>query len=165
MRGRVLDTPWKAWNWVCHWASYPGAHLLFAVNAIAWGHGWRFYGVPIIQKHRHSTMSFGPGLQLRSTVRSNPLAPNHPVVLSTWREGAVLEVGANLAMTGGCICAAQRITIGDRVVLGANVTIVEGLAHLDEIRCAEVELVALPLKITGGDGSPVRAIAIEKTNC
>lgn len=52
-----------------------------------------------------------------------------------------------------------------QVLLGANITIVEGLAHLDEIHCDEVEFVALPLKITDGDGSPVRAIAIEKTSC
>jgi kynurenine formamidase len=58
-----------------------------------------------------------------------------------------------------------ELTEVHQMLLGANVTIVEGLAHLDEIRCEEVEFVALPLKITGGDGSPVRAIAIEKTNC
>ncbi len=58
-----------------------------------------------------------------------------------------------------------ELTEVHQTLLGANVTIVEGLAHLDEIRCEEVEFVALPLKITDGDGSPVRAIAIEKTNC
>jgi len=42
-----------------------------------------------------------------------------------------------------------------------NVLIVEGLAKLDQIKTTEVQFIALPMKITGGDGSPVRAIAIE----
>jgi acetyltransferase-like isoleucine patch superfamily enzyme len=65
-------------------------------------------------------MSFGPNLGLRSSVRSNPLAPNHPVVLTTWQEGAHLEIGTNFAMTGGAICAAERIIIGNNVAVGAN---------------------------------------------
>jgi len=42
-----------------------------------------------------------------------------------------------------------------------KVVIVEGLAHLDQLSSAVVEFIALPLKVVGGDGSPVRAIAIE----
>jgi kynurenine formamidase/predicted dehydrogenase len=57
-----------------------------------------------------------------------------------------------------------ELTEVHRTLLGGNVTIVEGLAHLDEIRSDEVEFIALPLKVTDGDGSPVRAIAFEHTN-
>ncbi len=57
-----------------------------------------------------------------------------------------------------------ELTEVHRTLLGGNVTIVEGLAHLDKIRSEVVEFVALPLKITDGDGSPARAIAIENTN-
>ncbi len=58
-----------------------------------------------------------------------------------------------------------ELTEVHQALLFADITIVEGLAHLDEIRGEEIEFVALPLKITDGDGSPVRAIAIEKTSC
>lgn len=74
-------------------------------------------------------MYFGPGLCLRSSTRSNPLAPNHPVVLCTWQSGAKIEVGANFAMTGGSLCAAERITIGDNVTVGANTNIVDTDFH------------------------------------
>lgn len=103
--------------------------LYFASNGILWRHNWKFYGVPIIQKHRRSHMSFGPGLQLRSSVRSNPLGANHPVMFATWQAGAILEVGANFGMTGGTICVAERITIGDNVTVGANVTIIDTDFH------------------------------------
>ncbi len=56
----------------------------------------------------------------------------------------------------------QELTAVHQTLFRGNVLIVEGLAHLDQITSPVVEFVALPMKITGGDGSPVRAIAIER---
>ncbi|HUG90126.1 MAG TPA: cyclase family protein [Planctomycetaceae bacterium] len=53
----------------------------------------------------------------------------------------------------------EEITAVHQILLRGNVVIVEGLAHLDEIPVETVEFVALPLRVAGGDGSPVRAIA------
>ena len=41
-----------------------------------------------------------------------------------------------------------------------DVLIVEGLVNLDLITSERVQFIALPLKVKGGDGSPVRALAI-----
>ena len=46
------------------------------------------------------------------------------------------------------------------VLLGNDVLIVENLTNLDQIGQSLFEFTALPLKITGRDGSPVRAIAV-----
>lgn len=43
-------------------------------------------------------------------------------------------------------------------LLGAGAVIVENLANLDAIRGTRFRLIALPLKLVGRDGSPVRAI-------
>lgn len=48
-----------------------------------------------------------------------------------------------------------------RILLEGGVTIVEGLANLDQLRDAKVWFAALPLKIERGDGCPCRAFAIE----
>jgi kynurenine formamidase len=48
-----------------------------------------------------------------------------------------------------------------QTLLRGGVVIVEGLANLGELRRDEVQFIALPLKLGGCDGSPVRAIAIE----
>ena len=125
----LLATRWKVTNELWRWLAYPGVRLLFAVNGITWGRGWRFHGVPIVQKHGNSQMRFGPGLGLRSSGRSNPLSPNHPVVLATWQEGAHLEIGANFAMTGGTVCAAERVIIGNNVAVGANTIITDTDFH------------------------------------
>jgi acetyltransferase-like isoleucine patch superfamily enzyme len=125
----ALNTPWKLWNFVDHLWCAPWVRLQFFINQIPWKRGWRFYGLPIIQKHRHSTMLFGNELKLRSSLRSNPLAPNHPVFLTTWHAGAKLVVGNDFAMTGGVLCAFKEITIGEHVMIGANTTIVDTDFH------------------------------------
>lgn len=48
-----------------------------------------------------------------------------------------------------------------KILLGAGVVLVEYLCNLGELARDEVELIVLPLKITGGDGSPVRCVAVE----
>lgn len=47
-------------------------------------------------------------------------------------------------------------------ILLKQVVIIEGLTNLEQLKSNCVELIALPLKIEGGDGSPARVIAIEK---
>ena len=126
---KAFHTPWKIWNEFHRWIVYPQVRLLFAMNGIPWGSNWRIYGAPIIQKHRQSRMKFGSGLGLRSTPGSNPLGVNHPVILCTWEAGAVLEIGDNFGMTGGSICAAEKISIGNNVAIGANTTIIDTDFH------------------------------------
>ena len=126
---QTLDTPWKLSCEARRALIYPVVRALFAYNGIPWGCGWRFYGVPILHKHRHSVVRFGSNLDLRSSVWSNPLGPNHPVILTTWAPGAVLEIGDGFGMTGGVICAAERITIGDHIAIGANSTIIDTDFH------------------------------------
>lgn len=55
----------------------------------------------------------------------------------------------------------EEVTAVHQVLFRGNVLIVEGLAHLDRIESSTIQFIALPLKIDGGDGCPVRAIGIE----
>ena len=56
----------------------------------------------------------------------------------------------------------EELTTVHQTLLGAEIVIVEGLTNLDTLHQQEVTFIALPLKLEGGDGSPVRAIAIEE---
>lgn len=49
------------------------------------------------------------------------------------------------------------------MLLGNSVLIVEGLVNMEELGEGEFTFFALPLKIMGRDGSPVRAIAVKDT--
>jgi arylformamidase len=48
------------------------------------------------------------------------------------------------------------------VLLGAGVVLVEYLTNLKAVTAPEVDLIVMPLKLKGCDGSPVRCVAIEK---
>jgi acetyltransferase-like isoleucine patch superfamily enzyme len=149
----LVTTPWKARNELWRWLAYPQIRLLFALNGIPWGVGWRIYGVPVIQRYRGSTMEFGQELSLRSSTRSNPLGPNHAVILSTLRAGAALHVGARFAMTGGSVCAARAIWIGDDVAVGANALVVDTDFHPLEAEARKAtpnEGASMPIRIEDG---------------
>ena len=119
--------PWKAGNEIRRWLILPLAW--WALRGIEIGGGWRLYGLPIIQRHRQSQIRIGRDLNLRSTPRSNPLGANHPVILSTRRRGAQLIIGDEFGMTGGSIVCDERITLGDRVWVGANAVITDTDFH------------------------------------
>ncbi len=55
-----------------------------------------------------------------------------------------------------------EVTRIHHILLGGGVTIVEGLAYLDQLTQPKVFFAALPLKLTAGDGCPVRAFAYDE---
>ncbi|UCG55644.1 MAG: cyclase family protein [Phycisphaerales bacterium] len=56
----------------------------------------------------------------------------------------------------------EEITAVHRVLFEGDVIIVEGLTNLDSITKEKVTFMAFPLRVSGGDGSPVRAFAVEE---
>ena len=55
----------------------------------------------------------------------------------------------------------EELTRIHQILLGANITIVEGLTALETLDAEKVFFVAAPLKIENGDGCPCRAFAFE----
>ncbi len=55
----------------------------------------------------------------------------------------------------------EKLTEIHRILLDADVLIVEGLVNLEQVTKQKVQVVALPLKIKDGDGAPCRVIVIE----
>lgn len=121
--------PWKAWNEIGRLLLVPAAAFAWAWSGVAVGAGWRCYGLPIVQRHRQSTIAIGPGCELRSHVRSNPLGPAHAVILSTRAAGAHLHIGPGFGMTGGSIVCERAITIGARVTVGCDSIIADTDFH------------------------------------
>lgn len=121
--------PWAALNEARRLAALPLIALRWRALGLPWGRRWRLYGMPIVQRFRGSKITLGDGLELRSWRASNPLVPHHPVVLATRSAGAMITVGADVGMTGATLVAAQLISIGDRVLVGANATIVDTDFH------------------------------------
>jgi acetyltransferase-like isoleucine patch superfamily enzyme len=124
-----FETPWKITNNIRRFLFIPFVLIRFRLNNIRYYPDYKISGLPIIQKHRNSTIQIGRGLQLRSFVESNPLGPNHPVILCTWSSTASLIIGDNFGMTGGSIVVDRQVIIGNRVNIGANSTIADTDFH------------------------------------
>jgi acetyltransferase-like isoleucine patch superfamily enzyme len=123
-----MATPWKAWLEARRLVWQPLIRAVVGAHGVAWGRGWRIYGLPVIQRHRASTIAVGDDFELRSWYRSNPLGPQRSV-LSTRAPGARLDVGAGVKASGVVVCAQQSITIGDRVRLGCGVMVIDTDFH------------------------------------
>jgi len=57
----------------------------------------------------------------------------------------------------------DELTTIHKILFGGGVIVVEGLANLTSVSKQQVTFIALPLKVAGGDGAPVRAVAIEES--
>ncbi len=124
-----LNMPWAVAFELRRFFALPYIRLMFAVHGIRWGKKWSIWGMPIIQRYRGSRIEIGDRAQLRSWPSTNPLTPLHPVVLATRSAEAFIRIGDAVGMTGAAIVAQERIEIGDRVQIGANVTIVDTDFH------------------------------------
>src|SRR5262249_5063203 len=72
-----------------------------------------------------SRIRLGRNVALCSWSRYTVLGGVHPTILRAMLAGAELVVGDDVGMSGATIRAAQRIEIGARCPLGANVAIVD----------------------------------------
>ncbi len=123
------NRPTAAWVELRRRLAMPWLRLAFALHGVAWPRDGLIFGLPRIQKYRGSRIVLGRGVSLRSWPASNPLAPLHPVVLATRSRDSLISIGDFTGLTGTTIVAAERVEIGKRVLVGANVTIVDTDFH------------------------------------
>ncbi len=76
-------------------------------------------GLPIISKVKGSSIILGKGVTLVSKSKHNVAGINHPVILATLTEKAIIRIG-KVGISGSSVCAATKIEIGDYSGLGAN---------------------------------------------
>lgn len=86
------------------------------------------------------------------------------VLFLTGGRGLSPEVALFLVAEGARAVGTDAMSIGDdavhKILLSAEVPVFENLANLESLIGVEFTFVALPLRIEGGSGSPVRAVAI-----
>ncbi len=129
MAAETRRTPRKAATELRRYALLPFVRLHFARHGVSCGRGWRIYGLPVIQRYRPSRIVIGDDLEMRNWFTSNPLGVVHPTILATWAAGAEIVIGDGAAMSGVAICAQLRVTLGHRVVIGANSVIADTDFH------------------------------------
>ncbi len=88
-----------------------------------------FIGTPEVTFKQGSKISIGSEGLFLSRGFSTALSINHPITLRTLTSKSEIIIGNNVGISGGTICAAKKITIGDDCMLGADVLIADTDFH------------------------------------
>jgi len=96
---------------------------------VGWDPTWRFFGLPLIQRRRGTTIRFGKRLVACSDARKNSLGVNQRVILKTTGPGARIEIGDDVGLSGCSVSAAKLIRLGDRVMVGSGCLLTDNDAH------------------------------------
>lgn len=108
----------------------------------------RFFGLVSVLRHPHAELALGPDAVFRSHPSSSRIGLQQPCMLSVFR-GARLEIGSQCGFSGTVISCHRHISLGDRVLCGANVTITDADQHSlqPELRAAGQVGESAPVRI------------------
>jgi acetyltransferase-like isoleucine patch superfamily enzyme len=90
---------------------------------------FHFKGIPIISQVRGSNIQFGSNVHLVSRSRNTALGVNHECIIRALSTNANIEIGNNFRASGVTICCANKITIGNNVMVGGNSIITDTDFH------------------------------------
>lgn len=93
------------------------------------GEGLCLYGAPIVACADGARIRLGNRVVLCSRSSDTALGVAHPVVLRAVAAGATIEIGDDTGISGGSICAAVSVRIGQRCLLGADVMVTDTDFH------------------------------------
>mgnify|MGYP002623357063 CR=1 FL=1 len=87
------------------------------------------HNMPIINKTPNSQIKMENGVTLVSDPQVNPSGILHPCTLVTQSSEASIYLGKDSGMSGATLCCKKKISIGEYVGLGANVSIFDHDFH------------------------------------
>jgi len=112
-----------------YWLAIPRQWFWCVSQGMQWRNGWRFYGRPMFRQHGGGRIVIGDRFSARSNSNGNSIGVNQPVILTAWGAGSMLQIGDDVRVSGCSITACHGVTIGDRVLIGAGVLIIDSDAH------------------------------------
>lgn len=86
-------------------------------------------GKPIIQKYHNSRIIIGRNVTLLSDSDCNVAGINHPVILATCGEGAVIELKEGCGLSGTSVVALKSVVIGENAMFGVNTNVYDTDFH------------------------------------
>lgn len=108
------------------------------------GHRVVFFGLPIVERAPNSRIRLGDRVTLTSRSGMTALGVAHRIVLRTVADGATIDIGADVGLSGTTICAASGITIGEGTLVGADCRIVDTDFHPIQSRSRRYEDLPAP---------------------
>jgi acetyltransferase-like isoleucine patch superfamily enzyme len=122
---RVLSLPQRLWWW---YEDHIFGPLVLAARGVRRGRGVHLGGVPVIVCAAGASIIFSDRVGLRSRTANNPLIGRR-CTLAALREGATIEIGSGVGMSGATLVAMTGIHIGSRTLVGAEAMILDSDFH------------------------------------
>jgi acetyltransferase-like isoleucine patch superfamily enzyme len=122
---RIICLPQRLWWWYEDRVLGP---LLVSARRVSCGRGVRLYGVPNIARAAGASIVLGDRATLRSRTADNPLIAR-PCTLAALRDGAVIEIGSGVGMSGATLVATTGIKVGERSLIGAEALVLDSDFH------------------------------------
>ncbi len=122
---RVAALPFRVKCWIEDRLFCP---LLLFARSVTCGEGVRLYGKPYLGRAEGASITLGRRVALRSRNASNSLIAR-PCTLAAIRDGAVIEIGDDVGMSGATLVAATGIFVGPRTLIGAEAMILDSDFH------------------------------------
>ncbi len=149
---------------VQHAARVPVYWFWCVTQGVKLGNGWHLSGRPRFRIHgKGARIIIGNRFTARSRSAGNAIGVFQPVILTAWGENASIEIGNNVGISGCSITACERVSIGNRVLVGAGAMIIDTDAHpLSPVdRDKGVDPVAAPIVIEDDVFIGARAIILK----
>lgn len=126
---QLFLAPWKIFLELKMIFLRPFIFLTLRLKGLQIGKNYKFYGLPTFFRHQKSKITIGHHFENRNWKNSNPIGINHPTIFTTWKKNSQIKIGNHVGISGGSICAATRISIGDYTIIGSNCDIIDTDFH------------------------------------
>ncbi len=108
---------------------------------VTYGPGLRLGSAPVIRRHPSAVIRIGRNVIISNELAENPAGISHPTALCACLPGAELVIGDHVGMSGAILYAWKKISIGDRVLIGADAAIYDSDFHpLDPVKRGQFDL-------------------------
>jgi acetyltransferase-like isoleucine patch superfamily enzyme len=112
-----------------YWVSIPLQWFWCASQGVQWHYGWRLSGRPVFRQRDGGRVVIGKRFSARSKSKGNTIGVFQPVMITAWGPESLVEIGDDVGISGCSITALQRVAIGNRVLVGAGVLIIDSDVH------------------------------------
>lgn len=99
--------------------------LMLHSKNVTYGKRIQTYGRTYINRQPLSKITIGDNVVFRSSFTTNLIGVNRPCMLSTLNADAIIEIGSGCGFSGAVIGAADKIILGNHVLVGANTLITD----------------------------------------
>ena len=103
--------------------------LLLKFMHVRYGKALSLKGVPFIYNKKGASITIGSNCVIKSSFLSNLVGLYSRTIILTRIQGASIEIGDNVGISGATIYARSKIIIGDNTNIGGNVKILDNDFH------------------------------------